>query len=295
MNLFEGQAPFEFEPLEKAARMSWERAPHLCSDACRSYHQTWSINRFLGTNGLGPWGIAFFKQGFASVEAKFPSVLISGSADTGVLALVIAAMGERAKDSHFTIVDICKTPLAQVSMMIEELQLNGTVIHDNILNLDTDPFDAIVAHSFIGFFPPDIRADLFQTWFDHLKPGGRLLVANSTAQQSGAQRPEPKEKHLSEALSKLSEKAQAWGMTPEECDLLAELNIQREMKKSRYQHWTAQEYEAELAKVGFVLELVSLDENQLSQAPQASLRSSKEQKVILKTRARTVMQFRRPL
>ncbi|HWS75504.1 MAG TPA: hypothetical protein VN324_10230 [Quisquiliibacterium sp.] len=83
-----------FEPLDRLARFSWDWAPALCQPGhgCQDYHRSWSLVRLLELGGAMPAGVAFFQRELGALaKAGRRRVLVSGGADTGLMAVVVSA------------------------------------------------------------------------------------------------------------------------------------------------------------------------------------------------------------
>lgn len=174
--------PCAFEPLDRLARFSWDWAESLCNPAhgCQDYHRSWSMVRLLNQGGALPNGQAFFDRELGRVAAAGGRrVLISGGADTGVLALVVSAFQKAGVHPQVIFTDRCKTPCLQNTLFAHHLGLDLTVFHGNITDLACEPVDAIVAHSFLLFFGREDRQRVLETWARHLKPGGVILTSQS--------------------------------------------------------------------------------------------------------------------
>ena len=174
----------DFEPLERLARFSWERAPALCrpEHGCANYHQTWSFVRLLQLDGGLPAGAGFFRRELGALaRAGRKRVLVCGGADTGVTALVVDSYRRAGVQPHITFVDRCETPCEQNRMLLRELGLEGDVRCIDALQLAGGPFDAVVWHSFLHFFDGAQRAPLLRAWANVLEPDGVMLVSTPLA------------------------------------------------------------------------------------------------------------------
>lgn len=209
--MFDDPQPIDFEPLRDLALFSWENAPHLCSDdECCAYHRVWSLLRFLLSDGAAPVGRELVAHGLKPllVAPEPPRILISGGADTGVTAMVASVFRGTAHNPKLTFVDRCATPAEQHKRLAAAAGLQIETETTDILNFDGGPFDAIVAHSFLGFIPEPDRPALFKHWAHLLKPAGRLVFSNNVAPDEGAQR-HPKSPERAKKLATLAQKAAA--------------------------------------------------------------------------------------
>lgn len=164
-----------FEPLDDSALLAWDRAPQLCRPECLSYHRVWQYLRRLGIITSIRTNTDFLLQVFRRVADEHPRVLVSGTADYGMLAHLHDAYGARPLD--VTVLDLCATPL----------MLNGwfgrrvgravrLVQHDAATFTHDVPFDLIVTHNFLGRFAPAGRRALIANWARLLRSGGIVVT-----------------------------------------------------------------------------------------------------------------------
>lgn len=168
------------EPLPALARFAFEWAGTLCDTdhGCFDYHRMWSMVRLLETGGALPQGEDFF-------DAELPKVardgrlriILSGGADTGLLTLAVNASRRSGLTPEIVMLDRCATPLEQCRLFARSIGANFHPIQGTIDQLDVPPADAIMAHSFVPFFPPDARPALFRDWARNLRPGGKVLMS----------------------------------------------------------------------------------------------------------------------
>lgn len=169
------------EPLRRIAGFAFDWAETFCDPdhGCMGYHRMWPLSRLLNNGGMLPAGQDFFGQQIAAVarDGKV-HVLISGGADTGLMALAVEGANASGLDLHITAVDRCQTPL-------EEMRLYGAAIGVPVqtfaCTLDQLPqglaVDAIFGHSVLPFIAPHLRGDVFESWARVLRAGGRLALS----------------------------------------------------------------------------------------------------------------------
>ncbi|MBW1881147.1 MAG: class I SAM-dependent methyltransferase [Deltaproteobacteria bacterium] len=162
-----------------ASRIAAERCPNSGAD-CAWYHATWPLWRLLGV-GSGPAiHNAFFRNAIASLPHQPRArVLISGSADQGMLMVALDAFRRAGIEPDFTVLDRCDTPLALCRVHAERLDLAIHTVAKDIRDFEPDvPFDIACTHAFVGYFAPSERPDLARAWQRQLRPGGHLLTVN---------------------------------------------------------------------------------------------------------------------
>lgn len=175
------------EDLVANFRRVCELAPCLC-EGCVDYHIRAAAYRAGGEQfsirADRPQLIDAIQATF-SARAKPNSgkmeVLIAGSADTGILATAahaIAAIGGLNR-TRFTVLDLCKTPLA---LCREFGTLHGLAVEAicvDLLGPEREfQADVIVLHSVLRFVAPEHRPGLIERFANWLQPGGALVLSN---------------------------------------------------------------------------------------------------------------------
>lgn len=170
-----------------AARgLALDRCPHAVGGNCDWYHGTWPFLRALGLIKRAG-GQADFLDG--AIDAAIDRggtrrVLISGAADDEMGAIVQSAFRRRDSALDLTVLDRCPTPLARTRLRLkhegkendEGTQL--TTVSADILGYESlQPFDLLLANSFLGYFPRATWPTLFDRWAKLLRPGGLLALS----------------------------------------------------------------------------------------------------------------------
>lgn len=170
------------EDLPKLARFSFDHADALCDAAhgCKPYHKTWSYLRLFERGGALPVGEAFYREELEQVVARAGKrVLLSGAADTGLMALVVKVFAELGVAPDITLVDRCGTVIEQNQLFAETLNLKAEFFVGDICDFCAEPFDFIFAHSFLLFFPDKEKIGvLARTWRRLLKDDGIVLSSD---------------------------------------------------------------------------------------------------------------------
>jgi hypothetical protein len=170
------------EDLLRLARFAFDQADKLCSSehGCAPYHKTWSFLRLFERGSALPVGEAFYRQELESVVARGGKrVLLSGAADTGLMALVLKVFAQLGVAPDITLVDLCSTVIEQNRLFVETLNLNADFFVGDIHDFSAEPFDVIFAHSFLLFFPDkESICALARTWRRLLKDEGIVLSSD---------------------------------------------------------------------------------------------------------------------
>jgi SAM-dependent methyltransferase len=171
------------EALEEAARLAREQAPALCrrdpvtGHSCAWNHGLWPTLRLLGLVTEPALHADFLREALAGVPGERPRVLVCGTADHALLALLLLALG--ARRPAVTVLDICETPLLLNRWFAQRTGLAIDTHCCDILDYDeAGAFDAVCTHAFLGNFDAAGRATLMRKWQALLRPGGKVITVN---------------------------------------------------------------------------------------------------------------------
>lgn len=170
------------EPLKELALFAYYWADRTCGDDCRPYHKNWSMIRYLDLDSQLPHHADYFIKQIQRYgqNKKAISILISGSADTGLLTVVLEGIKNLDSLVEITLVDRCQTVLLQNQLFAQFKHVTIKTIQSDIFELHQGEFDLIFAHSFINFFADHQCQQLFHQWYSLLKSGGQLLINNKS-------------------------------------------------------------------------------------------------------------------
>jgi len=256
----------EIEPLDRLARFSWDWAPLLCDPdhGCCDYHRCWSSVRLFQKGGALPAGMEFFTQELSSlVEMGNRRILISGAADTGLMALICTIFKELNATPEIVMVDRCRTTVTQNRVMASYLGLEADIRQADITTFDCDPVNAVIAHSFLGFFPEPARQKVIQTWGRVLSPGGKVLMSTSLAQNENVPYPPYDKNRVVASTPELIEKAKEAGMTGEEAEQLGEIAVAMLQKRQGFDPQLTEKFLAQaFSQAGIELTEVNLKEKE---------------------------------
>jgi len=185
----------ELDPLQiEAARVALQWSKLHCRELpgvkadCGWYHGFWQIVRVLGV-GRVTGGHADFLFDVLREHARDPlfrRVLVSGTADHAMPALVYRAYEAAGTDVDLTVLDWCGTPLALCHWYAERSGRRVRTVRADILDPGlTESFDVVLANSFLGYFQPDQRPELFRRWAELLRPGGKAVLTNRVRATGG--------------------------------------------------------------------------------------------------------------
>jgi hypothetical protein len=213
------------EPLEELAAFAFDWAHCLCDPkaGCQSYHRAWSIVRHIEAKGALPAGGDFFGQALRGLARDGRiRVLLSGSADTGLAALVLQALRPHGIAPEMVLVDRCLTTLEQNRLFARHAGFDLQTCQMDARDLNIAPVDAILVHSFLGFFAPDARQGVVDMWARNLAPNGRVLISNRLSVGETAPRPAPDAAALAQRKAEIFANAQAMGYAVQRAAAIAD-------------------------------------------------------------------------
>ena len=148
---------------------------------CAWYHGFWQIARVMGI-GKASGGHADFLLDALREHARsgrFRRVLVSGTVDYSMPALVYQAYAIENASVELTIVDWCETPLLLSRWYADRVKQQVRTVRSNILDLrEPGGFDLVLTNSFLGYFTVEQRQRLFGVWAELLRPGGKAVLSN---------------------------------------------------------------------------------------------------------------------
>jgi hypothetical protein len=164
------------QALPKTSALALSLAPATCDPVCQSYHAVWGFMRLFGNLPAVAKDHAFMLSAIGeAIEAGAKRVMVSGSADHGVLAYVIAAFNDAGVHPDITVIDQCATPLKVCAAYAHDLGHTIKTQACDALTYSGGPFDLIVAHNFLNFFSPEERVELVRNWSTLLAENGRVI------------------------------------------------------------------------------------------------------------------------
>jgi SAM-dependent methyltransferase len=274
--------PSDLEPLLQLARFSFDWAPALCraDHGCVDYHRVWSMIRLLDMDGASPAGWSFLQRELRKLAHREPPrILISGGADTGLMAVVASALDGNRIQPEIVFIDRCETTVAQNRLFARHRNLDVQFHVGDVRSLDCGPVDAVVAHSFLVFFDDDGRRDVVKTWSRLLKPGGVLLMSNRLAREADASRQVSTTTTTDTRLSNLRQKALAAGWDSRDLETLIELA--RRFWSIENRKLADAELRTCLLEAGLDLETLAYDHEDLPTGPRGHLHPKRQRAEIV--------------
>lgn len=168
----------------EAIALALAEAPTLCTGNpfgdCSWYHASWPVLKGLGVFvSLKSDDDFLLPQLKAALAGGARRILISGTADAGILARIAACRDDAPDGLDITVLDCCPTPLALCRQYAALAGLPLRTVQADILTYQEAGagYDLICTHSFLTFFDAGQRLQLVSRWHALLKPGGTVMTA----------------------------------------------------------------------------------------------------------------------
>ncbi|NNF23415.1 MAG: class I SAM-dependent methyltransferase [Rhodobacteraceae bacterium] len=163
--------------LPKIAPMMAALGAHLCGPACQDYHRAWGFLRLYGTlPAVGRDHEILLSTLRSEIRGGRRNVLVSGSADAGILAYVLESLRSEDATGRVAVVDRCPTPLAVNTWYAAQIGWPIETWCGSVQDYCGRGFELVVAHNFLNSIAPGDRPSICQSWHDALKPGGRVAM-----------------------------------------------------------------------------------------------------------------------
>lgn len=168
------------EPLRDLAAQAYEVSGRLCG-TCRDLHALWPYIRLSrASTGVETQGSSLQAELLALFDRGFRRVLIAGSQDTGLLALVAHAGAGR--DVEIAVLDICETPLELCRRLAKQWSLSIETFRQDLGDLNLERrFDIVLVHGTLHFIASERRIEAVTRIQHAIRPGGRLVLLFNTS------------------------------------------------------------------------------------------------------------------
>jgi SAM-dependent methyltransferase len=163
------------EDLPRLASEAYRLGTERCS-TCRDMHTLWPYIRLTRASAGVETGGSGLELLLRELLAKSRlKVLIAGSADTGLMALVANASSGHGVD--ITVLDLCDTPLAMCRRLAAEWFLPVETLRRDLIELDLQSrYDVVLVHGTLHYIHNDRKPLAVRQLARSLRPGGRLLI-----------------------------------------------------------------------------------------------------------------------
>jgi len=154
---------------------------YLNREDCLWYHGSWQFLRIIDMVSTPDWHSKFYETTISKAATSMSQkrILICGTADYGMLAHVVKALGEESLDDfELVILDSCLTPLRACEWYAERFNLNIRTFQGDARDMAfrEDRFGMIVTDAFLTRFTQPNRKQIVKEWNRVLSKGGIVVT-----------------------------------------------------------------------------------------------------------------------
>jgi len=171
------------EHLVDLAAQAYDLSSRVCG-SCRDLHALWPYIRLSrSSTGLESEGSELEVVLRELIGGGLRRILIAGSADTGLLALVARAGADHGVE--IVVLDICETPLELCRRLVSQWSMKIETRRRDLLELeDRREFDLVLVHGTLHFISTDGRLDVLTRIRRALRSEGRVILMFNTSKRS---------------------------------------------------------------------------------------------------------------
>ena len=148
---------------------------------CDWYHGSWQTLRLLGIVTTLTTHAELYVSTLRELarSGDFERIFLSGSADYGLLAIVLDAYHREGIRPDVTLVDRCETPLRLSRWYADRFGYAVNTVRCDLTAFRSKlPYDIACAHSLLSCVPREGHKEITETWRRQLRPGGVLMMIN---------------------------------------------------------------------------------------------------------------------
>lgn len=171
------------DQLVKSCGLMFDIAKENChggyvdNDNCDWYHSAWPYLRILDKVSSPTWHFDFYYEQFISVLKNNSNVLISGTADYTLLALIFFAAKKNNITPNIWVCDICNTPLLACKYFADFNSFKLNTFKGDIKSINiSESFDIITTDAFLTRFNYIEKTAILSKWAQLLTPNGKVVT-----------------------------------------------------------------------------------------------------------------------
>lgn len=183
------------------AEFGWTLSKTYCGE-CRAFHATRGYLRATGFRRGAENDRETLIDVVRAQSGEASSILIAGSADSGLFEVVAQATSET--NPSIMVVDKCETPLHQVKALAESI---GRKVETGVADLTETapegPFDLIFMHHLLPFIQEDRQVKLLSDLAKTLNPLGKIFLVNHVRPIHAKEKPQSEVENWSASVLKV--------------------------------------------------------------------------------------------
>lgn len=153
------------------------KGSYLNNNSCEWYHSAWQYLRVLDKVSSPTWHFDFYYEEFNRLVTNDTNILVSGTADYSILALIYFVTSKKNVSPKIWVCDICNTPLSICQSFAERNNFSISVLQCDIKTIEiTQRFDIITTDAFLTRFPFEEKALIIKKWSSVLTEKGKIVT-----------------------------------------------------------------------------------------------------------------------
>lgn len=150
---------------------------HLSDEQCDWYHGAWQYLRLLDMVSAPVWHREFFTDAVETAVEAGDRILVSGTADYTMLAVVLDALDSDLNEFQIDVLDSCLTPIVLCEWYAARRGVGIKTITQDIREASIDnEYDLIVSDAFLTRFPSTEKPKVLKQWNSLLSSGGQVAT-----------------------------------------------------------------------------------------------------------------------
>jgi len=113
---------------------------YLDNNSCKWYHSAWQYLRVLDKVSSPTWHFNFYYEEFNRLITNETNILVSGTADYSILALIYFVAAKKNVSPKIWVCDICNTPLYICQDFAERNNFSISVLQGDIKSIGASSF-----------------------------------------------------------------------------------------------------------------------------------------------------------
>ena len=143
------------------------------------YHKSWQFLRILDKVSTPTWHTEFYFDVLSKHLKKNSKILISGTADYTILAIIIEASKRLSIKPDITIIDICLAPLKICEWYSKKENYEVKISQFDILideNVENVKYDLIITDAFLTRFDDANKKSILGFWKNSISKNGIIVT-----------------------------------------------------------------------------------------------------------------------
>lgn len=145
--------------------------------SCEWYHSAWQYLRIVDKVSSPTWHFNFYYEQLSDLLSSSKKILISGTADYTLLALIYFIAKKKEVMPLIWVNDICSTPISVCRRFAEINNFELKIIQGDIRVISIEKyFDLIITDAFLTRFSFSEKEAIVAKWSSLLKDNGRIIT-----------------------------------------------------------------------------------------------------------------------